>query len=348
MSHHRQKHNPSNKDSRRQKFDTILQQSEVDSNSLNTRMEYCRLTTTTASSTTNSLHSDEIDTQEDDTNIHRYNSLQGLKLRMWDFSHCDPKRCTGARLARRGILSIMNIRQPFQGIILSPHATTCLSPMDRIMIQDVGLSVIDCSWARLSEILTLHPSKRGGGGNSSSTSTTHRLLPFLVAANTVNYGKPSKLSCAEAIAATLYICNLVPAAETILKEFGWGMEFITLNYDLLESYRQAKDASDVITRQNAWLAKVEANPQAFAIKGRKQRYWEEEEDEDDDDEEEEEINEDEVEEVNGKSTSWKERGEPGELPPSDDEYYDHDDSDTEVELDKFGNFIIKVETKEEE
>lgn len=200
------------------------------------------------------------------------------------------------------------------------------------------MSVIDCSWARIAEI----PFKQMRAGH-------HRLLPFLVAANTVNYGKPSKLNCAEAVAATLYICGYVDAAKAVLNEFGWGPEFIKINIELLELYRTSADAKEVVERQHEWLAKVESEGgKAGAGHLRKCNDWKKRGGDSDDEEggEEEEESEEEIPAYG--------RGAMGELPPSDDEYegYDSDDGpkldkfgniieDDEPKLDKFGNYIVE-------
>lgn len=254
----------------------------------------------------------------------RDDSLKGLKLRMWDFAQCDPKRCTGARLARRGVFQSMPLRQPFRGIVLSPNGTKSVSPADADILDEHGLSVIDCSWARLAEI----PFKQMRSGH-------HRILPWLVAANTVNYGVPGKMSCAEAAAATLYICGRVDAAKAVMAEFGWGSEFIRLNKELLEIYRQCEDADEVVAKQKEWLAKAEQERKdggAGTLKRRKKKYWEEDSDDDDEQESDESGDDD---EADGQDDFHNR----GELPPSDDEYYDH--SEEEVEYDKFGNTIVK-------
>lgn len=172
--------------------------------------------------------------------------LVGLKLRLWDFAQCDPKRCTGARLVKRKMFQSMPLKQPFRGLVLSPQGTTSVSPADSEILEKFGISLIDCSWARIAEI----PFSQMQAGH-------HRLLPFLVAANTVNYGRPSKLSCVEAGAATLYICGRVDAALAILQEFSWGMEFIRLNQELLDIYASCENSEEVVRRQNQWLEQAE-------------------------------------------------------------------------------------------
>lgn len=103
-----------------------------------------------------------------------------------------------------------NATQVFPGVILSPMGRNCVSRADRQLIASRGLAVVDCSWARLDDV----PFARIKGN-------APRLLPWLLAANPVNYGRPAKLSCAEALAAALYICGFPAEARAVMGRFKW-------------------------------------------------------------------------------------------------------------------------------
>ncbi|CAN0459578.1 unnamed protein product [Ectocarpus sp. 12 AP-2014] len=178
-----------------------------------------------------------------------------VSLRMWDFEQCDVKKCTGRKLCRLGLVREMELGAPFAGLVLSPNGELTVSPADRVgtgrgarreVVETLGMSVIDCSWARLDEI-PFHQMRSGH----------HRLLPFLVAANPVNYGKPMKLTCAEAIAATLYIVGHQHEAVKVMDQFGWGAEFLRVNEDVLETYAACADGAEVVKAQAAFLARCE-------------------------------------------------------------------------------------------
>jgi len=105
-----------------------------------------------------------------------------------------------------------------------------------------GLVAIDCSWIHAEEVFKL--SMRGAS----------RCLPYLVAANPVNYGIPTKLSTVEALAAALYIVSLKDKARGLLSTFKWGLHFIELNQKRLEAYAQAKNSLEVVELQKMLMA----------------------------------------------------------------------------------------------
>ena len=165
-----------------------------------------------------------------------------VALAMWDLGQCDAKRCTGRKLVRMNMVRELRLGQRFPGVVLSPNGTSVVSAKDASIVREHGVAVVDCSWAKLEHV----PFHKTHGH-------AVRLLPWLLAANPINYGKPSKLSCAEALAAALYIAGHPNDAHAVLDKFSWGHAFVELNQELLDAYASCHDGAEIVHVQRTFL-----------------------------------------------------------------------------------------------
>ena len=167
-----------------------------------------------------------------------------MKIVIYHSRECDPKRCTSIKLANqnKAIITHQMHKIPYNAIVLDAEADRAISREDRDKITKYGLSALDCSWKKLKKSSFNFKSRKN-----------HRLLPFLVAANPVNYGKPCILSSAEALSAALYIVGYKDEARDLMNSFKWGPHFITLNENLLEAYSEAKNSTQIVKVQNEFL-----------------------------------------------------------------------------------------------
>jgi len=170
-------------------------------------------------------------------------SSRSVSVRVYHAKQCDPRKCSTLKLKRHNLVRVVHrVRElPRGSVILDPFTSKAFSPADQERLKKRGLSALDCSWVHAKEVFEV-------SGNWAS-----RCLPYLVAANPVNYGKPTKLSTVEALAAALYITSFREQAEELLSKFKWGLQFITLNEELLEGYAQAMDSTGVVKVQQEYV-----------------------------------------------------------------------------------------------
>ena len=170
--------------------------------------------------------------------------VEDVPLHIIHLEQDDPKKCTARKLASRNlaILHFNTRRPPRRGYLLDPSAGIILGPDDLPLInKGASLVALDCSWKRLDASLDQIRRK--------SPRLEPRTLPLVLAANPVSWGRPGRLSTAEALAMCLVLLNHEAQAERILAPFSWGEQFLTLNAEPLRAYKNASTREEIIELQ---------------------------------------------------------------------------------------------------
>lgn len=162
---------------------------------------------------------------------------------------CDPKKCSALKLSRYKLVRLLHSPRQIRGhpIVLNPFAPQAFSPADLTQAQHAGILVLDCSWSDAKDMFThrIRGEPRG--------------LPYLVAANPINYGQVGKLSSAEAAASALFILGFVDEAKKILSLFKWGPHFLELNIEPLKDYQVAVNSSEVVQKQLQYMPTIDVD-----------------------------------------------------------------------------------------
>lgn len=168
----------------------------------------------------------------------------------------------------------LRIGQRFRGIVLSPKGVDVVSPSDRHIVEDAGVAVVECSWARLDEI-PFHkirsPNERIRTSSISSQLTlsavsarleSSELWQTSVECRERAHVAAYKLNCVEALAAALYIVGQDEVAEQLLAKFSWGDSFWQMNGAFLKRYRTCDTAQSVTDEQEAIIRELSAEDDA--------------------------------------------------------------------------------------
>ena len=163
------------------------------------------------------------------------------KLIVYHTHQDDPKKCTAKKLARFGLIRLEEHTRnlPRGSLLLNPFSQKSGSREDT---QVRHIIAIDCSWEKVEETF-----------QSLQHRMQARALPFLVAANPVNYGHPYKLTTVEALASTLFILGSCDQAQTLLNLFHWGPHFLVLNKQPLTDYQSARTSKEVIQAMSHYI-----------------------------------------------------------------------------------------------
>ncbi|CDU20728.1 ribosome biogenesis protein TSR3, putative [Plasmodium yoelii] len=159
-------------------------------------------------------------------------NVDEVKLFMIDYNECQNKKCSCKKLYRFKKIKKVQLNKKFKGIVLTPFCDKYFSIDDKEIVEKHGLSVVDCSWKSIDLLKKVKY-------------TNQRKLPYIIAVNSINYGKPYKLSCLESLAFCLYICNYNKQYNDILSIYKWSLNFTNVNMEVLEKYKLCRNHEDI-------------------------------------------------------------------------------------------------------